>query len=51
LPDVLRGHPKLAAIGRITLLQSLRCVRLALWDEEERRLISFGEADIGPSAK
>jgi acyl-lipid omega-6 desaturase (Delta-12 desaturase) len=51
LPDVLRGHPKLAAVGRITLLQSLRCVRLALWDEDRRRLISFGEADIGPSAK
>jgi hypothetical protein len=40
LPAVLRDHPNLAAIGRITLLQSLRCVRLALWDEEERRLIS-----------
>ena len=46
LPDVLRDHPQLAAVGRITLVQSLRCVRLALWDERERRLISFGEADI-----
>src|ERR1700751_2131294 len=44
LPDVLRDNPQLAALGRITLLQSLRCVRLALWDENERRLISFGEA-------
>jgi CRP/FNR family cyclic AMP-dependent transcriptional regulator len=26
------------------VLQSLRCVRLALWDEDGRRLISFGEA-------
>jgi omega-6 fatty acid desaturase (delta-12 desaturase) len=48
LPDVLRDHPQLAAVGRITLVQSLRCVRLALWDERERRLISFGEADIRP---
>jgi acyl-lipid omega-6 desaturase (Delta-12 desaturase) len=44
LPDVLRDHPQLAAVGRLTLLQSLRCVRLALWDEDGRRLISFGEA-------
>ena len=47
LPDVLRDHPELAAVGRITLLQSLRCVPRALWDEKGRRLISFREADIG----
>jgi acyl-lipid omega-6 desaturase (Delta-12 desaturase) len=44
LPDVLRDHPQLAAVGRISLLQSLRCVGPALWDENERRLISFEEA-------
>jgi omega-6 fatty acid desaturase (delta-12 desaturase) len=44
LPDVLRDHPQLAGVGRITLLQSLRTVRLALWDEERLRLVSFGEA-------
>jgi acyl-lipid omega-6 desaturase (Delta-12 desaturase) len=48
LPDVLRDHPQLAAVGRITVLQSFRCIRLALWDEEERRLVSFAEADISP---
>ena len=47
LPDVLRDHPELAAVGRITLFQSLRCVPRALWDEKGRRLISFREADIG----
>jgi len=41
LPDVLREHPELVATGRLTLLQSLRCVRLVLWDEDGRRLISF----------
>jgi omega-6 fatty acid desaturase (delta-12 desaturase) len=51
LPDVLRDHPQLTAVGRITLLQSLRCVRLALWDEKGRRLISFGEAARDPSVK
>jgi acyl-lipid omega-6 desaturase (Delta-12 desaturase) len=40
---VLRDHPQLAAVGRLTLFQSLRCVSLVLWDERRRRLISFGE--------
>ena len=44
LPRALRDHPELAAIGRVTLGESLRCVRLALWDEERRRLLSFAEA-------
>lgn len=43
LAEVLRDHPRLAAIGRISIPQSLNCVRLALWDEDGRRLISFGE--------
>ncbi len=42
-PDVLRDHPELAAMGRLTLGQSLQCVRLVLWDEGRRRLISFRE--------
>jgi omega-6 fatty acid desaturase (delta-12 desaturase) len=43
LPEVLREHPELAGVGRLTLVQSLRCVRLVLWDEGRRRLISFRE--------
>ena len=43
LPLVLREHPELEGIGRLTLLQSLRCVRLALWDEGQKRLVSFRE--------
>ena len=43
LPEVLRDHPQLAAIGRLTLLQSFRCVRMVLWDESRRRLVSFRE--------
>jgi acyl-lipid omega-6 desaturase (Delta-12 desaturase) len=46
LPDVLLDHPQLAAVGRITLLQSLGCMRMALWDEKSRQLVSFGEAGI-----
>jgi omega-6 fatty acid desaturase (delta-12 desaturase) len=44
LGEVLRDHPSLRQIGRITLLQSLACVRLTLWDEDNRRLVSFREA-------
>jgi omega-6 fatty acid desaturase (delta-12 desaturase) len=44
LPRVMRDHPELRNIGRITLLQSFRCVPLALWDEAQQRLVSFREA-------
>jgi acyl-lipid omega-6 desaturase (Delta-12 desaturase) len=43
LPRVLRDHPQLAAVRRLTLWESLKCVRMALWDEEQRRGISFRE--------
>ena len=42
LPQVLKDFPELAQIGRLTFRQSLRCVPLALWDEELRRMVSFG---------
>jgi omega-6 fatty acid desaturase (delta-12 desaturase) len=41
LPQVLRDHPELDAVGRLTLSESFRCVRLVLWDEGWQRLISF----------
>jgi omega-6 fatty acid desaturase (delta-12 desaturase) len=44
LPRVLRDHPELLSAGRLTLLQSFGCVRLALWNETRRRLVSFREA-------
>lgn len=44
LPEVLRDHPDLRDVGRITLLDSLRCVKLVLWDESARRLVSFKDA-------
>jgi acyl-lipid omega-6 desaturase (Delta-12 desaturase) len=48
LPRVLRDHPELLGVGRITLLQSFRCVRLVLWDEAQCRLVSFREIDASP---
>lgn len=44
LPEVLRDRPELHHVGRLTLLESLRSVRLVLWDEKKRRLVSFNEA-------
>jgi acyl-lipid omega-6 desaturase (Delta-12 desaturase) len=43
LARVLHDYPELKATGRLTLVQSLRCVRLVLWDEERRRLVSFSD--------
>jgi acyl-lipid omega-6 desaturase (Delta-12 desaturase) len=44
LPNVLRDYPELRDVGRLTLLQSFRSVRLVLWDEAQGRLVSFREA-------
>ena len=43
LRRVLKDHPELRDMGRLTLWQSFRCVRLALWCESRKRLISFAE--------
>lgn len=50
LREVLRDHPQLATQGRLTLLQSLRCATLALWDEKQKRLISFREVRTSRAA-
>ncbi len=46
LHEVLRQHPELRDIGRLTLAQSLQCFRLALWDEQRQRLVGFRDAGI-----
>jgi omega-6 fatty acid desaturase (delta-12 desaturase) len=50
LPRVLKDHPELRGVSRLTLLQSFRCVRLVLWDESRQRLVSFREIDRGAPA-
>jgi omega-6 fatty acid desaturase (delta-12 desaturase) len=45
LPEVLRDHPELGARVRITLRESVRCARLALWDEAAGRLVSFRDVE------
>jgi omega-6 fatty acid desaturase (delta-12 desaturase) len=44
LPEVLVDYPELKQIGRISLLESLRGVKLVLWDEAKKKLVSFREA-------
>jgi omega-6 fatty acid desaturase (delta-12 desaturase) len=41
LPQTLRDNPDLRCVSRLTLFQSFGCVRLVLWDESRRRLVSF----------
>jgi acyl-lipid omega-6 desaturase (Delta-12 desaturase) len=43
LTRILKEYPELGDIGRLTFIESIRCVRLVLWDENSRRLISFRE--------
>lgn len=43
LPEVLRDFPELASRGRIGMRDSLRCVRLILWDEDAQQLVSLRE--------
>jgi acyl-lipid omega-6 desaturase (Delta-12 desaturase) len=45
-----RENPILQRVTRLTLLGSLKTVALALWDEEQRRLVTFREALRGKVA-
>ncbi len=47
LQQVLRDHPELRNVSRLTLWRSLACIRLALWDEAAQRMVSFREARRG----
>ena len=44
LGAVLREHPELKNIGRLTLMQSFACVPLVLWDGASKKLVSFKQA-------
>jgi omega-6 fatty acid desaturase (delta-12 desaturase) len=44
LHDALREFSDLATVNRIGIIDSLRLVRLALWDEQKRRMVTFREA-------
>ena len=42
LKQCFKDVPELHRVTRLTILNSIRCARLHLWDEAEQRLISFG---------
>jgi len=44
LTEVLREHPELGEISRLTLWESFACVKLQLWDESKRKLVTYAEA-------
>jgi len=45
LPEVMRDHEELAqSATKLTLWQSLKCAKLHLWDEDNKRLLSFSQA-------
>jgi acyl-lipid omega-6 desaturase (Delta-12 desaturase) len=41
LREALRAHPALRGVSRLTLMESFRCLHLALWDEDQQRLVAF----------
>lgn len=43
LQECLDGSPELQQMSRLTFVQSLKCVRLALWDEAKGKLVGFRE--------
>ena len=44
LQQVLRDHPELVDVRRLTLKESFACTKLRLWDEGKRKLVTFTEA-------
>jgi len=45
LTEVLRDHRSLAEAQKLTVRQSLACVKLNLWDEKTQKLMSFRDAE------
>ena len=49
LAEVLRDHPELNEnVTQLTLWKSLRSATLTLWDERQRKLVSFRQAQRLP---
>jgi omega-6 fatty acid desaturase (delta-12 desaturase) len=42
LRQAMEEVPELQHVTRITFFESLRCINLKLWDEDERKLVGFG---------
>jgi acyl-lipid omega-6 desaturase (Delta-12 desaturase) len=46
LPEVLSAYPRLQNMNRFTVRQTLRTLDLALWDEDQRKLVTFRAASL-----
>ena len=46
LQQCLDDHPDLGVINRMTLRDSMECAKLALWDEDQKRMITFKELAV-----
>jgi omega-6 fatty acid desaturase (delta-12 desaturase) len=44
LRDCFNQNPEFRAARRLTVLESLKCLRLSLWDEEQHLMVSFRDA-------
>lgn len=49
LQECAAAIPECRQINRITLMSSLSCVKLTLWDEAQRRLVRFAEVAAVPA--
>jgi acyl-lipid omega-6 desaturase (Delta-12 desaturase) len=50
LPKVMEEMPELGETRRLRWLESAKCLRLTLWDEQTKRLVSFKHAKLLPIA-
>lgn len=41
LPEVLRDRPELISVNRLTISDTVKTFRLALWDEDQRSMVRF----------
>lgn len=44
LPEIIRDHPELRDVHTVNLLESFKCTRLKLWDEDLERLVGLSAA-------
>ncbi len=44
LPQVLKDHPVLENVKKLSFWQSLSCINLHLWDEQSQKLVPFSRA-------
>lgn len=47
LPEVLSAHPELVAVNRMRISDTFKTFRLALWDEEQKRMVTFASQRRG----